>query len=386
MSESQTSKIPDRLMRQVRIAEQIVPIHEYARERLSVDQRKSLVWNSGGWCDPVTGIEGGTFELWWYHVIGMGVEPDANAARKFILSFAPEQYQSALEGISVKNLLQIQDDYIEFTKKSKSVCFNLKTFLPMLQISRPLVPGELCAIIAETGVGKTAFVQNLAVATGPLACLVCELELPSTLMFERFLQIGENITDEQVVTTFESGKVPPWFERGNLNHIYVCDRLLSCEDIEKQIVNMELLHGVKPAVLIVDYVGLVLGKGKDRYERVSNTAEGLKQLVKRQNVIGIMISQIARSSTGEPPHLHSGKDSGAIEDSSGLVLALWRDAENNKIINLAIRKNTKGSSGQVVQCDFDVRTMRISQRSNVPSDDKQGKLYETKKKGGMYGD
>ena len=376
ISEQAASPISEHLMREVRLAELAITPIEFALKNIPKGLREKWTFNEAGWFDPDTGNEGGTFELYcqW-----LGVAVDGDAARRFILWIDPAAFDRALDQIPIETMGRVEMDYVEYTKQASKLSFPLAQWLPALRDVR-LVPGELACVIADTGVGKSCVLQSICMAASPLPCLLFELELPKTLMFERFVQMNMSLSSAQVTAAYESGTPPSWRETDKLNHLYICDRLMTCEQIEKAIAGMALLHKVKPVIVVVDYIGLVGGTG-ERYERVSNTAEAMKAIAKRQNVIIVMASQMNRVSTDGPPHLHSGKDSGAVENSSGLVLGLWRDGDNNQIMRVKILKNTKGQAGQEVACDFDVRTMRITQRTNLPSP-----AANQKKKGGPYAD
>jgi replicative DNA helicase len=101
--------------------------------------------------------------------------------------------------------------------------------------------------------------------------------------------------------------------------------------------------------VMVDYVQLIRGAGKSRYENMSMVAEELKVIAKATNTILIIASQIARKEEGEIG-LHDAKDSGSIENSCGLILGAWRDSEDKNRMMLKVLKNTKGQSGRIIPC------------------------------------
>ena len=68
----------------------------------------------------------------------------------------------------------------------------------------------------------------------------------------------------------------------------------------------------RPRLVLVDYIGLVHGAGKSRYERVSSVAEDLKVIAKVTQTIIIIASQVGRDEDPEI-RLSSGKDSGSLE-------------------------------------------------------------------------
>lgn len=48
--------------------------------------------------------------------------------------------------------------------------------------------------------------------------------------------------------------------------------------------------------------------------------------------------------------LTDAKESGSIENSSGLVIGAWRDGDNSERLWLRIMKNTKGRAGRTIPC------------------------------------
>ena len=236
---------------------------------------------------------------------------------------------------------------------------------PRLGKLRPVVPGELVFILANTGAGKTAALQNTAASLPHLPTLFFELELPGTLTFERFAAIAAQKETRTVWATYKNPgeAVVDWRGSGKLDHVHVCSKSgIKVADIERMVTLAHLKTGKPPAVVMVDYVGLIHGEGKSRYERTSSVAEELKVLAKRTNTVVICASQVSRDK--DDPHaevsIFSGEDSGSIKNSSGLLFGLWRDKERAGPAYLRVLKSTKGGSGLTVACDFQGETIRIT--------------------------
>jgi len=265
--------------------------------------------------------------------------------------------------IPVRSMGELEHSYREFLKVAETTSLNLGGWLPSLGKNvRSLVPGELVTVMADTGVGKTAILQNIAIHARPLKVLLFELELPGTLCFERFLQIDSQRPGNRIQSTYANGGQEDWETHGRINHIYTCSlSKLSVEDIEKLIIKSELKIGERPAVVMIDYIGLVAGKGGSRYERMSNVAEEMKVLAKSTNTIIILSSQIHRKAedAGKAVSLHDAKDSGSIENSSGLVLGCWK--ESHAQLNIKVLKNTKGKAGFTIPCRFDGESLSITE-------------------------
>lgn len=268
--------------------------------------------------------------------------------------------------LPIESMADLQAGYKAHLLKVHTHTLRLSKWLPSLKAVRPLVPGEVISIIADTGVGKTALLQNLALHARPITTLLFELELPGTLLFERFISLAGKLTGEEVEAAYRADEYAVW--EGiplYLDHVFTCQRSgLSVEDIRRMIDNAELRIGKKPVLILLDYVQLIKAKGNNRYEKTSNVAEDIKTLAKETETIIAIASQVARPEKGAGPKvgLHSGKDSGAIENSSGLVLGAWRDPEKRDTMNIKILKNTKGHNGLVIPCNFNGATMQITEQ------------------------
>lgn len=281
--------------------------------------------------------------------------------------------------VPIKAIWEIERPYCDYIQNLNQYQFNLGNWIPKLGRNvRGLVPGELVTILAATGVGKTALLQNIARHSAPLKTILFELELPEELVYERFISIAKGWTGDETEKAFRQAieNKESLGEQGHkkLNHVFVCtETRVSCEQLELWINRAELVIGQRPNLVLLDYIQLVQGKGSSRYERMSNIAEELKIIAKSCRVILIIASQIHRRE-GEDPEvsLFDAKDSGSIENSSGLVLGVWRDAKDKKKMKIKVLKNTKGQSGVEIDCEFSGDSMQIKEMSPVAQ---EGNLY-----------
>lgn len=263
---------------------------------------------------------------------------------------------------SILDMSELERIYQQSIKDAANRTLRFEGWMPSLSPHiRGLVPGELCVIIANTGVGKSALCQNMAIHARPLPTLMFSLELPGSLMFERFMQIQHGKRGADIDFEYAKGGTLSHVELG---HIYTCTKSrLSPAEIESLIELSEVKIGQRPALVIVDYIGLVRGRGKSRYEQVSDAAEQMKVIAKQTNTIIVMASQMHRlgEDDGVEPGLHAGKDSGSIENSAGLVLGAWRDPQDKSAMWVKVLKCTKGTAGAIVKCSFLGETLKIAE-------------------------
>lgn len=290
--------------------------------------------------------------------IGKDIDSVRNEIAKWIED--AQEFHAGVD-LPIFSFDELKGKYREYLKTSEGRSLDLGCWLPSFRkYARPLVPGEVCTILAETGVGKTAALSNLAHSIN-LPTLFFEMELPESLMYERFIGMDSKMNGSSVEKTFKQGGD---ITAKNLSHIFVCPlSKLDPELIEELIVKAELRMGQKPAVVMIDYMGLIADKGTSRYEKMSMIAEKIKIIAKNTNTIIVCASQVRRKGEKEATdvHLNDGKDSGSIENSSGLVLGMWRDTNDAEKMFVRILKNTKGKSGATIPCYFYGETLTITE-------------------------
>lgn len=276
------------------------------------------------------------------------------------------------QSVPIQTMAEMEHDYRAYIRRSSDLQYNLSDWIPSMRFSvRPVVPGELVVVLASTGTGKTAILQNIAINTR-LHTLFIEKELPNTLSFERFAGLVTENRGAEVERIYREGNAVDWKRSGKLNHIVCCHKRMSVEQLAKLVENTELRTSKRPVLVLVDYIQLVNGSGQ-RYERTSDAAEELKGLAKDTNTIVITASQVGRKEKGkgdqEPTkeiRLNDGKDSGAIENSAGLVIGAWRDKNDYGKMWIRILKNTKGVPGRTIACRIN-ETLKIVEESATGS-------------------
>jgi replicative DNA helicase len=218
-------------------------------------------------------------------------------------------------------------------------------------------------------VGKTLWAQNLIVNIAPEPCLIFEMELPDAMMFERFVSMETSMATYEVEAAYKNGQEVPWRTGKLLKHFSLCGQSgLSVEQIQDIVLRSELRMGVKPSVVVVDYIGLVKGEGRTRYERTSFVVEQLKVMAKTTGTIVVAMCQRHRKEgedgTAEVG-LHDAKDTGSIENSGQVVLGAWRDADEPELMHVRLLKCNKGGAGKKIVCRLNPKNLRIQELSDT---------------------
>lgn len=274
--------------------------------------------------------------------------------------------------VPILSMAEMEARYERLLARNDEGTYSFKSWLPSFGYRiRPSHPGDVICFVAWTGVGKTALLQNMAWRAAPLPTLLFEMELADSVTFERFVAGVMGMRQDDVEEAYKRGDKPDWRDSGWLSNIYVCPQSgLTAAGIETIVGRAELKMGVKPVLVMVDYVQLVQGLGKGRYEQITSVMSDLKSMAKNTGTVVVVASQIQRKDKKASVEigLSDGKDSGQIENSAALHIGAWRDPNDEDTLILRVNKNTRGRPGQVVRCNWDGARMLITEKVANPSE------------------
>lgn len=215
-----------------------------------------------------------------------------------------------------------------------------------------LHPGDLTIIAARPGAGKTALVMGVAqsVAAGvliedkelpedapPLVVAVFSLEMPSTQLVGRIMCGDANIPINRVrmgkLQREDWGALQASASRKKGTRMVLYDRSgLTIEGLETEVKRLAAdltKKGQKLALVIVDYLQLMRGTGKEqnREQEISTITRRAKGLAKDEAVPMVMLSQLSRDTdkrSDKRPTLSDLRESGAIEQDADNVVFIYR--------------------------------------------------------------
>jgi len=250
-------------------------------------------------------------------------------------------------------------DYVRYSEKNK-----VKTgFTKIDKYLRGLRCGEVLCILGKAGNAKSALCQNIghnfAKQSGE-PVLFFSLEMPVVSVIERSFQLetglsGYDVENETLrLINGEPSKL-------TMKVKSVFDTLPNFYTIEKSGLTLEQVKNItrygegniykkKTGLILIDYLSLLDGRGKDIFEQTARLARELKDVAKELNVPVIFLSQVTKGKTQyDELELDSGRDSGAISEGSDFVLGLWKKDEGEKTIDytLGVLKNRRGKTGVI---------------------------------------
>ncbi len=226
--------------------------------------------------------------------------------------------------------------------------------------------GCVYVVGGRPGTGKTALgtqVAEHAAASGTV--LVFSLEMSGEQLVQRFLAARTGVpipaivrgalTPAQVVSLDEAARaVPPGLLVDDTSGLSILDIRARCR---------RFLLQSRPALVVVDYLGLVrpLGRGRTREQEVAEVSRGCKELAKELGAPVLVLSQLTRTPDRENrrPALWDLRESGAIEQDADAVLLLHRPRTDEPEAELLVAKNRHGPGGRTIRLRFDGRTTRF---------------------------
>lgn len=229
-----------------------------------------------------------------------------------------------------------------------------------------LEPGQLVVFAARPSVGKTIFGVNVAdaVSGAGRSVLFFSLEMPRREIALRLMSYRAQVN----LHALRAGRLSD-IEREQIAMVRenAPDQRLFIDD--KQAVNVAYVRAKAKRIkrkyglhlLVIDYLGLMTGKGENRTQEIGSISRGLKSLAKELAIPIVVLAQLNRGveARGDKrPLLSDLRDSGEIEQDADIIGMLHREALHSAgddwadIAELIVRKNRNGPLGHVV-LEFD---------------------------------
>lgn len=117
-------------------------------------------------------------------------------------------------------------------------------------------------------------------------------------------------------------------------------------------------------VIFIDYLQLVGGKGKDRFEQVTNVSMGLHNLAQQRKIMVVALSQLSRAGSNEPS-MKDLRESGQCENDADCIMLLHNTEPEVESADrtLIIAKNKEGRVGKMTLA-FEGDVQRFYERTN----------------------
>ncbi len=256
-----------------------------------------------------------------------------------------------------------------------------------------LHPGDLYIVAGRPGMGKTAFVLNLAVnVAAPRSVqpegeqpdfsapaeqpghgvLFCSLEMPREQLAARLLASEARVDmagirsgrpqreDWPKLTEAAArlSRLPLWID--DTPALTLLDLRAKIRRLQAEISRGDAhVPATKLGLVAVDYLQLMQGRrdAGSREQEISELSRGLKQLAKEMSVPVLALSQLnraveTRTTKDKRPQLSDLRESGAIEQDADAIFFIYRDfyyfkenADKRNIAEIIIAKQRNGPTG-----------------------------------------
>lgn len=237
--------------------------------------------------------------------------------------------------------------------------------------------GDLVIVGARPGMGKTAFVLNMATniaRTSRKSVCIFSLEMSKEQLVQRMLS-SEALVES---SSLRSGNLTPddWNKLAKAStFLSECDIFIDdTTGINVTGMKAKLRRMKNLGLVVIDYLQLMQSDRKidNRVQEVSDISRNLKLLAKELKVPVICCAQLSRtneSRTNKRPMLSDLRDSGAIEQDADMVMFLYRDeyyekSQEGNIAEVIVEKNRHGGRGTIKLNWFGQYT-RFSTMTNI---------------------
>ncbi|MDB5162293.1 MAG: Replicative helicase [Candidatus Saccharibacteria bacterium] len=268
--------------------------------------------------------------------------------------------------VSIESILTESFDRMEELHRNKGSLRGVRTgYRDLDNMTAGLQRSDLIILAARPAMGKTTLVTNLAYNVATIAkqpVLFFSLEMSKEQLVDRMLADASgvdgwairtgNLSDEDFSKLSEA--------MGEMAEAPIfIDDTPGVSVLEMRTKARRAAHEQPLGLIIVDYLQLMQGSGRDggnRVQEVSEISRGLKLLARELNVPVIALSQLSRSvesRSPQIPQLADLRESGSIEQDADIVMFIYREAYYNpdtdrgNITDLIIAKHRNGPTGKI---------------------------------------
>lgn len=273
--------------------------------------------------------------------------------------------------IEPKTVTTLQDAalaYVEHVESGKDGLIDLAVGEVNYALGGGVALGEMVIIGARPSHGKTAFaLQCLDTANcNQMAAGMISEEMSALALGKRAIHYAVDTPEEHWRTQLRDVKRQLAGHFASREVCYVVESCRTPEVASAEITRMVTERGVK--VVAIDYVQLLTGEGKNRYEQVTNTSATLRRLANELQILLIVLCQMSRSieSRGKYlPQMSDLRESGQLEQDADVILFLvWPhridSSKDPKEYQVYVAKNrNRPINSPAVRCEFKPSRQRI---------------------------
>lgn len=257
-------------------------------------------------------------------------------------------YKNKNYTIDVNNTKELEDELFERLISNNITHLDLARFFK-LHNPYKIYEGEVVIMIADTKLGKSTLLQNIAVAYPEYSWLYLSLENGKLMDLQRMIQISNNLTEEELLQKYKEGE----YELTDyIQHINLSDDAMNLDDLRKIIVQT----GAK--VVVIDTLDQLSLRGETYTMQTEAAAKELKNLAKQLKIIIFAIHHISKQGANGQLGIHAGKGSSSLEQKADKLIGMIgnQNEEIRRVFSLLARNAVPFD----IVMKFDKKTFRFS--------------------------
>lgn len=268
--------------------------------------------------------------------------------------------------VSIESILTESFDRMEELHRNKGQLRGVRTgYRDLDTMTAGLQRSDLIILAARPAMGKTTLVTNLAYNVATIAkqpVLFFSLEMSKEQLVDRMLSDASGVDSWNIRTGNLSdddfSKLSDAMGEMAEAPIFI-DDTPGVSVLEMRTKARRAAHEQPLGLIIIDYLQLMQGSGRDngnRVQEVSEISRGLKLLARELNVPVIALSQLSRSvesRSPQIPQLADLRESGSIEQDADIVMFIYREdyynpeTDRQHVTDLIIAKHRNGPTGKI---------------------------------------
>ncbi len=279
--------------------------------------------------------------------------------------FAISEKRTSTDFSPAREFVKMAVTQVENLYHKKELITGIPTgYVDFDRLTAGLQPADLIIVAARPGMGKTAFVLNIAINVAldeGKSVAIFSLEMSKEQLALRMLSTVSRVDYQKIRTgNMHQDEWRKIIDAANLlsdTKIFIDDTpAITALEMRAKARRLQSEHGLD--LVIVDYLQLMRGriKRENRQQEISEISRSLKELAKELNVPIVAVSQLSRAvenRTDKRPQLSDLRESGAIEQDADLVVFIYRDevyrpkTEEKNVAEIIIGKQRNGPVGTV---------------------------------------
>jgi hypothetical protein len=179
-----------------------------------------------------------------------------------------------------------------------------------------IYPQEFVLLIGDTGINKSAWMQNLVLKAN-MSALYIDNEVGSRLMYRRFIQIQNDMNKTEVDDYYQKNHNSL---SSTIDYIHYVSKRLNLDDLKK------IINEISPQIIVLDTVGRL--NTSSTKSPLVEIAETVKSIAMERNLIVMGVHHVSKGALmdyrGNPKKLgvHSGKGDSDMEQMADKVISI----------------------------------------------------------------